>query len=294
MQGSFALQVQYLPRVLDQVLIVGYLAGLQAGDGYFVPKDIARLFDSLRLPPPGNIHDSLGTLRKQRLVVRHGSPGKWALTPLGREHVSQIGVALDLPMLEAQLAGSPGVLFAHARHSVIPPEFAPPRWLPGIRRLLERYPFENNVFCMTRFPGASVEGLSDPLADVIEVLRTSLRNHGLVLHLASDRHIDDELFGNVGAYMWACQYGIGLLENRTNEGINYNVVIELGAMLITGRRCAILKDTTTPALPTDLAGQIYKSVDFSDLAAIARHAHLWAAEDLGLGRCADCPVDGTG
>jgi hypothetical protein len=101
--------------------------------------------------------------------------------------------------------------------------------------------------------------------------------------------IDDELFGNVGAYMWACQYGIGLLENRADRGLNYNVVIEVGAMLITGRRCALLKDRTAPALPTDLAGQIYKPVDLDDLEGVHREAHLWASEDLGLGRCEKCP-----
>jgi hypothetical protein len=34
----------------------------------------------------------------------------------------------------------------------------------------------------------------------------------LNLHLASDRQLDDDLLGNVAAYMWACQFGIGILE----------------------------------------------------------------------------------
>jgi hypothetical protein len=42
-------------------------------------------------------------------------------------------------------------------------------------------------------------------------------------------------------------------------------------------------------MPTDLIGQIYKPVDFDDLEGVAREIHLWAAEDLGLGRCASCP-----
>ena len=64
--------------------------------------------------------------------------------------------------------------------------------------------------------------------------------------------------------MWACRYCIGLLEDRAQRGLNYNAAIEIGSMLITGRRCAILKDRTAPDLPVNLSGQIYKSVDFDD------------------------------
>ena len=46
---------------------------------------------------------------------------------------------------------------------------------------------------------------------------------------------------------------------------------------------------TAPAMPTDLIGQIYKPVDFDNLDGIAREVHLWAAEDLGSGRCTSCP-----
>lgn len=142
---------------------------------------------------------------------------------------------------------------------------------------------------MTRFPSPGGE-LPDPLPEVIEVLRQVMDEHGLTLHVASDRQAEDDLLGNVGAYMWACQYGIGLLEDRHSEGsLNDNVLIELGSMMMAGRRCAILKDESAPRPPTDLSGQIYKSVDFDDTAMVAAAAHLWVAEDLGLGRCENCP-----
>jgi hypothetical protein len=111
---------------------------------------------------------------------------------------------------------------------VLDPAFAPPRWSAGIKRLLERYPFDTNVFCMTRHPENDAEVVetdpvrdvveTDPIRDVVEVLRKVLDGHGLMLHLASDRQIDDDVFGNVGAHIWACRYGIGLLESRTNRG----------------------------------------------------------------------------
>jgi len=46
-----------------------------------------------------------------------------------------------------------------------------------------------------------------------------------------------------------------------SRGVNYNLTIEVGGMLMTGRRCALLKDSSIERLPTDLVGQIYKPVE---------------------------------
>jgi hypothetical protein len=119
----------------------------------------------------------------------------------------------------------------------------------------------------------------------------ALAAHGLVLHLASDRIVDEDLFGNVAAYMWACQCGIGLAEDRVGESLNYNLIAEVAAMLLAGRRCALLRDRAAPNMPTDIIGRIYKPCDFDDLEEVGRIVHLWAAEDLGLGRCPSCPPE---
>jgi hypothetical protein len=96
---------------------------------------------------------------------------------------------------------------------VIPAELAPPKWLNSIERLTQRFPFETNVFLMTRFPQDDTDTrYLDPIRPAIDVIREALRSHGLNLHLASDRQLDDDLLGNVAAYMWACQFGIGILE----------------------------------------------------------------------------------
>jgi hypothetical protein len=194
---------------------------------------------------------------------------------------------LDLAKLEPQLAELPGAELADAHQTVLPPELAPPRWAKGIKELLDRYPFETNVLCMTRFHRPDKP--DDPIGDVIETVKSALASHGLQLHLASDAIVEDTLFANVAAYMWACQYGFALFEDRVGLGLNYNVVIEVGAMIMAGRQTALLKDTTAPDMPTDLVGHIYKPIDFSDLAAVNAAAHQWAADDLGLERCSSCP-----
>jgi hypothetical protein len=284
-----ALQVQDLPAGTDRVLVIGSLVAGRTDDASFSPGDIAKAFDAFRLPAPGNVSQSLAQLRYRDLVVRRRAGG-WSLTPKGEAHVTRL--LGSMPATEAADAemglGGDSAEFGEGKHTVIPPFFAPERWSRAIGRFLERYPFDTNVFCMTRF--ASEDEL-DPVRGVIETTRTALGSHGLTLHLASDANTDDDLWSNIAGYLWACRYGVALLEDRVDKGLNYNLVIEVGAMLATGRRCALLKDVTQDALPTDLVGQIYRPVDFDDLAQVNVAIHDWAAHDLGLGPCPNCPPE---
>jgi hypothetical protein len=171
---------------------------------------------------------------------------------------------------------------------VVPPALAPPGLLQGLQRFLDNHPFETNVFAMTRFP-ESEDNDSDPVAPAIRAARDVCAMHGLELHLASDRAIQDELWANVTAHMWASRYGLAFFEDRMKKGLNYNLTIEVGGMLTTGRRCALLRDSSVKAMPTDLVGQIYKPVDLSDTAAVATLVHEWIRDDLVLGSCRSCP-----
>jgi hypothetical protein len=288
--GGFALKVQLLPRQLQQVLVIAGVLAARQGNRRFTTAHVSKLFFDLRLPSPVNVSDVLGVLRKRDLVLRDPGNGTWTLTPLGEAEVLKLLKELDYEQVGAELVGSPGAQLALVTHPLIGPEFAPPKWSAGIARLLERFPFDNNIFCMTRFPSEDPQHkASDLISDVVAEIKATAMQHGMAVHLASDRQLEDDLLANVAAYLWACKYGIGLVENRVDRGLNYNAVIEVGAMLVTGRRCAILRDTTAPDLPTDLSGQIYKSVNFSDLPTVRDATHRWLAEDLGLGRCEHCP-----
>lgn len=246
------------------------------------------MFETLRLPVPG-VGQALARLQGNGLAMRRSTGGSWSVTPEGRERIASLVGAIDVAAVEAEIAAVGGAELDQAPHVVLPPEMAPARWAVAIGRLLERFPFENNVFCMTRFPkGERETEYPDPVQGVIAAVRTALQAHGLILHLASDRQAEDELFGNVAAHMWACKYGIGLFETRFGSEFNDNLQIEVGGMLIAGRRVALLKDRDTPNMPTDFVGHIYKSVDFDDVDAVSSAIHHWAAEDLGLGRCPIC------
>ncbi len=196
---------------------------------------------------------------------------------------SQLMEGLDVRAVEAEIALVGSAELQQAQHPLIPPELAPVRWATAIGRLLDRYPFDSNVFCMTRFPRGEKENeLPDPVRDVIVAARETLEARGLRMHLASDRQADDELFGNIAAHMWACKYGIGLFETRFGEEFNDNLQIEVGAMLMTGRRVVLLKDRDTPDMPTDFVGHIYRSVDFDDPSSIAQELEAWVTGDLAI------------
>lgn len=241
------------------------------------------LFEALRLPRPGGISQELSRLKDVGYVVRRRAGGSWSLTPEGREQLGALIRGLDVQQLEAEIATSGSAELSNVQHPLIPPEFAPIRWAGAVQRLLARYPFESNVFCMTRFPSREPDP-ADPITEIISTVRSTLGEHGLTMHLASDRNAEDELFGNVAAHIWACKYGIGLFESRVDPTLNDNVLIEVGSMLVTGRRCALVKDQAAPGLPTDFVGHIYKSANFDDSLSIRRVVADWVNEDLGLPR----------
>lgn len=280
---SFALTVQLL-QPNYRVLLLGQLAGLQNGNGWFRAEEVYTLFEALRLPAPPSVSRSLGQLSSRNIVRARQNKEQWSLTPVGQQLARSLFGEFDYSLIQAEVLQSPGAEFASARHSVIPPTFAPPRWQLGINRLLNDFPFEYNIFCMTRFPDKAMTDLPDAIQSTIDSIREAVATHGLVVHLASDRIIEDDILGNVGAYMWACQYGVGILEGRAAEEgkLNQNVLIELGSMLITGRRCAILKDKTADRPPTDLSGQIYKPVDLDDQSTVVDAIQGWILNDLGM------------
>jgi hypothetical protein len=198
---------------------------------------------------------------------------------------------LDDAQIAAELADIPGARLGHVVQALIPPALAPNKWSTAIQNMLDDFDFEQNVFCMTRFPENETDTrYLDPVREILPAARDALRSHGLTLHLASDRQLDSDLFGNIAAHMWACRFGLALFENRLGRGLNYNLSIEVGSMLMTGRICALFKDTTIEAMPTDFVGQIYRPVDFANTDDVVAEIHQWAVNDLGLPRCPRCPM----
>jgi hypothetical protein len=265
-----------------QVLSVGALAALSAEDGFFTTRNVADLMSELRLPPIRNVSATLGRLREQKLVMQ---PNRnfWALTPMGEARLETAAAGVSAQLLASDLGQDPGSDFGERHHTLIPPFLAPTGSAAGLSRILAVAPFEKNVMLVTRFPKSP----DDRFASLISELRDAVAKHGLVLQVASDRIAEDTLWSNVVTHMWASKYAIVLMDSLDGAP-NPNVLIEIGGMLMTGRRCAILRDKSVPRMPTDLVGHIYKPTDLDDHVASIRLVHQWIRDDLGLGACADC------
>lgn len=276
----FALELQAM-GVPEQVLVLAHVAAQRNEGQWFRTADVATLFEAFRIPQPANISQTLSNHREAERVYRRSENPPWSLTPVGQARVNEIFANLDVDDVGEPGVGTGGAEFGEVTHGTLPPELCPLPWAAPIANFLEHHPFERNVFLMTRFPQENGE-LPDPVQGLIDRARGVLAEHGLELHMASDQKIIDDLWPNVAAHMWACKYGIGLLEDRAGNGLNYNVMTELGAMLVTGRRCALLKDEPIEWIPSDLSGHIYESVDFDDLDAVSAILNDWVTKDLLL------------
>lgn len=284
--GVLGVRLQQLEGA-EQWLVLGRLAAARSETGQFSPRDVEDLALNLSVPVKMRSDHASRALSSRGWARRGGARGQWLLTPVGRAASNDLFAETELAALAAEAAVERGADLGHTRHAVVPPALAPVGLMHGLRQFLDAFPFDRNVFAMTRFPH---EEDVDPVKDAVAVARNACDRHGLKLHLASDRAIDDDLWTNVMGHMWGSRYGLAFFEDRVGRGLNYNMTIEVGGMLVSGRRCALLKDNSIDDMPTDLVGRIYKEVDLSDLDSVEATVHSWIRDDLGLESCDRCPA----
>lgn len=275
----------------DQVLVLARLVQARSDEDGFRAVSVDTLFDELRLPRPARTRNVLVVLERDGLIRKAEKVmGLWRVTPKGVAAASALVSGIDLAALAAE-AVTTGTTLGGAPHPVILPEYgAPPVLVPILREFLRDHPFDYNVLGMTRFPSEGEGEPPDPVNEAVAIAGDVCRAHGLEFHLASDRQLHDDLWTNVAAHMWASRYGIAFIEDLATpkRGLNYNLTIEVGAMMMIGRRTALLKDSSVPRLPTDLVGRIFKDVDLSAPLTVEVALHAWARDDLALGPCDDC------
>jgi hypothetical protein len=277
-----ALRVQRLDLQL-QTLVLGQLAASRSEGGAFSPAAVAQLFHDFGLPAPAKIANVFTALTTKKWFAKQPQRGAYKVTPAGQAKVREQMTGLDLVALVAESAHENAPVLGRTEHALVPVHMAPPALVQPLRAFLADHPFDTNVFGMTRFPDAKA-GTADPVGRALAVVKEVCTEYGLEFHLASDRAIVDDLWANVTAHMWACRYGAALFEDRVDRGLNHNLLIEVGAMLMTGRRCALLKDGSIERMPTDFVGMIYKSVDLSAEDTVAATVRAWLKDDLGIGR----------
>jgi hypothetical protein len=277
-----ALRLQNL-ELQTQALVLSHLAASRAEGNKATPGAVNDLFHEFALPAPAKIGNIFTSLATKKLLSKLPERGAYRVTPLGQARVGEVVSGIDLAALVAEAATQNAPAFGTTQHALIPVSLAPPALVQPLRGFLADHPFDTNVFGMTRFPDQKA-GTLDPVGRALAVTKEVCAELGLEFHLASDRAITDDLWSNVTAHMWACRYGVAFFEDRVERGLNHNLLIEVGAMIMTGRRCAMLKDGSIEKMPTDFVGMIYKSVDLEKDDTVTAAVRTWLKDDLRIGK----------
>lgn len=125
-----------------------------------------------------------------------------------------------------------------------------------IRRLLADHPETgNNVFLIMRYSDHSA------LRSIVDAVKTSCETKGVSVLRADDRAYSDDLWDNVMTYMYACEAAIAVVEEINTREFNPNIAIEIGFMMAKCKPVLLLKDKAIQALPSDIAGKLYRPYD---------------------------------
>jgi protein-tyrosine-phosphatase len=119
---------------------------------------------------------------------------------------------------------------------------------------------------------------------LLDALRRELKRYGLNVLRADDKSYVASLWGNVAAYMDACDLGIAVFEQINDQDFNPNVSLELGYMMAKQKRILLLKEEHLETLPTDIVGQLYRSFDHFNIAATVGTAIRDWLRDMGIAK----------
>lgn len=141
------------------------------------------------------------------------------------------------------------------------PEMALPDEIKkSVAELRKDYPdFSKTAFIIMRF------GSTPTHSKIVDSIRATLAQYGLVGLRADDREYHADLYHNIMTYMHGCGFAIAVYERLESDDFNPNVALEVGGMLVMGKPVCLLKDKTLRTLNTDLAGKMYRHFDPQDV-----------------------------
>ena len=276
---SGALKLQKLDKE-DKVLVLCALVSMQNNRGIVTQAHVRLLSCSFAIPIPARLDGIFRNLTNHSYLMRMQKRGTYKVTPRGIELAEKERTTINNDQSDERALKSTNFRVSGMPSCFIPPSMASSPLYSPVQEFLKHHPFDNNVMGLTRYPRCDGP-LTDPVSKAISAVKRACSDQGLEFHLASDEALVDDLWGNVQAHMWSCKYGIAIFENSINEGLNDNLLIEIGAMMMSGRRCVLLKDTSSiKRMPTDLAGLLYKNVDISSEESVYCRVTDWIIHDL--------------
>lgn len=141
-----------------------------------------------------------------------------------------------------------------------PKYFLPPAYEhleKAIAALHEVHGPKRSVFVMMKFPDSRLpQSAQDCLTDLFGAIRDELQRYGLTALRADQRHFHPQLWDNLCAYMFACHYGLAVLEDVTGSELNPNVALEYGFMRALGKSVLLLQEEKFTHIRADIAGTL--------------------------------------
>lgn len=126
---------------------------------------------------------------------------------------------------------------------------------------------------------------------IVEAIKETLNDFGIVGIRADDKEYHDDLYYNVMTHIYGCKIGIAVFERIERDEFNPNVALEIGYLLALKKPVCILKDRTLSTLQTDLMGKLYKTFDSQEPSeSISAALQQWLTDKgfLHEGKREDC------
>jgi guanylate kinase len=138
-----------------------------------------------------------------------------------------------------------------------------------MQRRLAATRYDRNVFVMMKFRPTNRR--------LFDFIRRTLERHSFNCIRADDPYwnITRNTYNPV-AVLYCCKYGIALFDQPEDGNIySANVAYELGMMHQQRKECLILRHTTLPTVPFDLAKDLY--VDYDDNLELEERLDSWVS-----------------
>jgi hypothetical protein len=157
------------------------------------------------------------------------------------------------------------------------PEMPPREIDNSLNEFRREYPSgKKTAFIVMRFVS------SQAYSKVLEAIRTTLSEHGIVGLRADDKQYHDDLYYNILTYAYGCSFSVAVFERIETEEFNPNVSFEVGYAMAVGKQVCLLKDKTLQTLHTDLMGKLYREFDPHDpMTTIRDQLGRWISERIG-------------
>ncbi len=111
---------------------------------------------------------------------------------------------------------------------------------------------------------------------IYNIVKRYLSSLGIIVQRADEQQLAEDLWENVVTHIRKCDMGIAIIDDKYKSLISPNIFIEIGYMFGLNKKVLLLREKSTPPLPSDLAGRLYYHYDQEKIDEdIPEHLDRW-------------------